>query len=72
VWPPPDAGAAGLADFVGALASRAGLAIRLAACGVEESRLPALAAQAAREWTTSFNPRPADAEALLAVYRRAF
>ncbi len=72
VWPAADAGAAGLADFVGALASRAGLAIRLAACGVEESRLPALAAQAAREWTTSFNPRPADAEALLAVYRQAF
>jgi alcohol dehydrogenase len=48
------------------------LEIRLAACGVEEARLPALAAQAAREWTTSFNPRPADAAELLAVYRQAF
>jgi alcohol dehydrogenase len=72
VWPASDEGAAGLADFVTALASRAGLEIRLAACGVEESRLPALAAEAAGQWTTSFNPRPADAAALLAVYRQAF
>ncbi|MHB8972607.1 MAG: iron-containing alcohol dehydrogenase [Pirellulaceae bacterium] len=71
-WPAPDEGAAGLADFVTALASRAGLATRLAACGVEESRLAALAADAAGQWTTTFNPRPADAAALLAVYRQAF
>jgi alcohol dehydrogenase class IV len=64
--------AAGLADFVTALARRAGLEIRLAACGVEESHLPMLAAAATREWTTSFNPRPADAADLLAVYRQAF
>jgi len=39
---------------------------------VEASMLPQLAAEAARQWTTSFNPRAADAEALLRIYEQAF
>jgi alcohol dehydrogenase len=66
----PDAD--GLATFVSELAAQAGLPLRLSDCGVEESALPKLAADAARQWTTSFNPRPADQAALLTLYRQAY
>lgn len=62
----------GLAEYVSGLAAEAGLAVRLADCGVEQSLLPKLAADAARQWTTSFNPRPADATALLELYQQAY
>ena len=42
---------------------------RLAAIGIDESELPQLAAEAAKEWTGTFNPRPFDAEAALDLYR---
>ena len=67
-----DPDADGLAAFVTELASQAGLPLRLSDCGVEESALPKLAADAARQWTTSFNPRPADTAALLTLYRQAY
>ncbi len=70
--PVPEQGAEGLAQFVTEMTARAGLTTRLSECGVEESMLPQLAADAARQWTTSFNPRPADADALLELYRQAF
>ncbi len=70
--PAPREGAEGLARFVTELAAQAGLALRLSQCGVDASVLPKLAADAARQWTTSFNPRPADAAALLDLYRQAF
>jgi alcohol dehydrogenase len=69
--PAPDTAAAGLADYLSALATRAGLAARLSECGVDESVLSRLASDAARQWTTSFNPRPVDAETLLQLYRQA-
>jgi alcohol dehydrogenase len=53
------------------LASAAGLGVRLSESGVEESHLPALADQAARQWTGTFNPRPLDAGGALAIYRMA-
>ncbi len=65
-------GAAGLAQFIAELTARAGLSTSLSQCGVERSMLPKLAADAARQWTTSFNPRPADADALLQLYQQAF
>ena len=70
--PQPEQGAEGLAQFVTDLAGRAGLATNLVQCGVEQSMLPKLAADAARQWTTSFNPRPADRDALLQMYQQAF
>jgi alcohol dehydrogenase len=70
--PSPVDGAEGLAEFLTAVTTQAGLATRLSQCGVEESVLPQLAAEAARQWTTSFNPRPADANALLQLYHQAF
>ena len=40
--------------------------------GVEsEKRLPALAADAAKQWTGGFNPRPVDADSLESIYQHA-
>jgi alcohol dehydrogenase len=54
------------------LALAGGLAMRLSDSGVEESALPELAAQAASQWTGTFNPRPFDAEGAMEIYRAAF
>jgi len=56
-----------LEDFVLA----GGLAARLSDVGVEESAIPELAAQAAQQWTGTFNPRPFDAAGAAEVYRAA-
>lgn len=70
--PAAGSGAEWLAGAVSDLAERAGLSTRLRDCGVEESRLEQLAADAAKQWTGTFNPRPVGAEDLLALYRRAY
>ena len=54
------------------LALAGGLAMKLSGSGVEERALPELAAQAASQWTGTFNPRPFDAEGALEIYRAAF
>jgi alcohol dehydrogenase len=71
-FPDPASGAGGLADFVAELAQRAGLPGRLSECGVEEAKLPQLAAEAAKQWTGGFNPRRVGEAELLALYRTAF
>ena len=58
-----------LANRLDALAERGGLPRRLEAIGVSEEELPALAAEAAQEWTGTFNPRPFDQAAALHLYR---
>ena len=40
--------------------------------GVPRASLPSLAAEAAAQWTGTFNPRPFDAAAALALYERAY
>jgi len=70
--PPPKDGASGLADFVASLVARAGLATNLAECGVEEAKLPELAAAAAQQWTANFNPREVDQQSLLELYQQVF
>jgi alcohol dehydrogenase len=67
-----DGGIEGLADFVTELLGRAGLGTRLRPLGVDPLKLPALAAQATKQWTASFNPRPVPEEDLLALYQQAF
>lgn len=67
-WMPADALAAGLEELLEA----AGLARRLCAFGVGEDDLPALAAEAAQQWTARFNPRPATIEEMIALYRAAW
>jgi alcohol dehydrogenase len=61
-----------LADVVADFARQADLPDRLSQCGVERSQLPDLAADAARQWTGSFNPRKVGVEELLALYERAY
>jgi alcohol dehydrogenase len=61
-----------LARELEALAATARLGKRLRDGGVQEEALPELAAQAAQQWTGTFNPRPFDAAAALEIYRAAF
>lgn len=71
-FPDPASGFAGLADFVAQMVSQAGLHVRLSDCGVEQAKLPELAAEAAKQWTGTFNPRPVGEVELLALYEAAF
>jgi alcohol dehydrogenase len=67
---PPDAGAT-LADWLTGLLAAARMKTSLAACGVGAPNIPALAAEAARQWTAGFNPRPVTAADLAALYEAA-
>ncbi|HEY8536649.1 MAG TPA: iron-containing alcohol dehydrogenase [Vicinamibacterales bacterium] len=60
--------AARLEDFVAAGRFPDGLR----AAGVPERDLPALAEEAARQWTGTFNPRPFDAAGALEIYAAAY
>ncbi|MEW6305501.1 MAG: iron-containing alcohol dehydrogenase [Verrucomicrobiota bacterium] len=69
----------GLTSALEALISRlesllniAGMARSLDECGVEPSKVKVLAAEAAKQWTASFNPRPAGVEEFVALYEAAF
>jgi alcohol dehydrogenase len=44
----------------------------LADCGVEPETIPTLAAEAARQWTANFNPRPLTDDHFASLYRAAF
>ena len=46
--------------------------VSLSGCGVEETKLPELAAAAAQQWTATFNPREVDQQSLCELYRQAF
>ena len=54
------------------LAAASGLGLRLRDSGVTEDALPDLAAQAAQQWTGTFNPRPFDSSGALEIYRMAY
>lgn len=70
--PAASTGAAGLADFLTELVEAAGLMIKLDQCGVEQSKMTALASAAAQQWTGTFNPRAVDQASLLEIYENAF
>src|SRR6186997_1241799 len=55
-------GVSGLADFVSAMLGGAGLATTLRPLGVDPLKLPHMAAQAAKQWTATFNPRAVSEE----------
>jgi alcohol dehydrogenase len=61
-----------LADRLEQLARAGGLPSTLRDIGIERSELPVLAAEAAAQWTGTFNPRPFDEAAALELYERAF
>ena len=66
-----DAGEA-LARRLEDFAAAGGLALTLRETGVEADALPALAEQAAQQWTGTFNPRPFDKAGALEIYQAAF
>ena len=70
----PARGPAGeaLADRLEALARAGGLPRTLHDAGVVHADLSALAADAATQWTGTFNPRPFNADAALMLYNRAW
>ncbi len=70
--PPPQSGAAGLADFVTSLLEAADLPCHLAQRNIRPTHLPELAQQAATQWTAQFNPRPVSQGDLLALYEAAY
>jgi alcohol dehydrogenase len=65
-------GVSGLADFVSQMLAAAGLATTLRPLGVDPLKLPQLAAQASKQWTATFNPRPATEAELFGLYQQAF
>jgi len=67
----PDATAEALAARLSHLAARSGMPASLAACGVSEGDVAALAAEAAAQWTAQFNPRDVTADDFAALYREA-
>jgi alcohol dehydrogenase len=70
--PQPATGPEGLARHVEGMSAAAGLPSRLRECGVAEELLPTLAADAAKQWTATFNPRPVAEADLLGLYRGAY
>ena len=61
-----------LAARLSELAAHGALPTRLSEAGVSEDDLPALAREAAEQWTGTFNPRPFDAKGALEIYQCAF
>ena len=60
-----------LANLVGDLRQKAGLAGTLGECGVEHERLSQLAAAATEQWTGTFNPVEMSQDDFLQVYEAA-
>jgi alcohol dehydrogenase len=65
-------GVAGLARFVEELVEACELSMPLSGCGAVEDHIPRLAADAAKQWTGTFNPRPVSEAELAELYRLAF
>jgi alcohol dehydrogenase class IV len=61
-----------LAEHLETLRRSGGLPSSLRDLGVPRADLPALASDAATQWTGTFNPRPFDAAAALALYENAY
>ncbi|TWT87339.1 1,3-propanediol dehydrogenase [Pseudobythopirellula maris] len=68
---PPEKAIEGLARFLTDLTAEAGLATTLGALGVEETKLPQLAADAAKQWTGTFNPVEMTADDYQHLYEAA-
>ena len=70
--PQASAEAAGLAEFITRLLSRAGLSTRLSQLDVPMEVLPELAVDAAKQWTAQFNPRSVGEADLFGLYQSAW
>jgi alcohol dehydrogenase len=69
---PESAAVSALIEAIERLLVSAGFPRTLAACGVEPAALPALAAEAARQWTAQFNPRPVTEADLAELFAAAY
>jgi len=54
------------------LAEAGGLRSTLRAAGISQTELPELAADAAQQWTGTFNPRPLDKQGAIEIYQCAY
>ncbi|MBI1310652.1 iron-containing alcohol dehydrogenase [bacterium] len=61
-----------LADFVQELVASWGLPTSLKACHVSRDLIPTMAAEAAKQWTGTFNPRPCTVDSFQELYSCAF
>ena len=61
-----------LADLVVSFAQKANLSTQLGQLGIPREQLPKLAADAAKQWTCKFNPRPVEEAQLLELYEKAY
>jgi alcohol dehydrogenase len=61
-----------LAKRLEELTEAGGLRANLRSAGISESELPELAADAAEQWTGTFNPRPLDIQGAIEIYRCAY
>ncbi|HXP60761.1 MAG TPA: iron-containing alcohol dehydrogenase [Dongiaceae bacterium] len=68
---PPGEAAARLAGLLEGILDRAGLPRSLKSLGVDAAGVPALALEAARQWTAQFNPRPVTAADFESLYAAA-
>jgi len=66
------AGSGKLADFVGELIGESGSPTDLKSLDVDRGLIPTLAAEAAEQWTATFNPRPVDVNSLQELYQCAY
>lgn len=68
----PEAAVGQLSEHLVALAQQGGLVGRLGELGVDRAKLPELAADAARQWTGTFNPVEMSEHDYLKLYEAAF
>lgn len=61
-----------LAGLLAGWVAESGCPTSLSDCGVTRESLPVLAAEAAKQWTGTFNPRPVDVRSLEDLYLCAF
>jgi alcohol dehydrogenase len=61
-----------LAGWLAEAAAKSGLPQKLGALGVPREAIPQLAADAAEQWTGTFNPRPFSAEGAREIYEMAW
>ncbi|MGC3971948.1 MAG: iron-containing alcohol dehydrogenase [Pirellulales bacterium] len=70
--PKTSSGPDGLAAYLQETAAKAGLETQLSRVGVKQDSLETMAADAAKQWTGTFNPRPLAVPDLLELYQAAY
>jgi alcohol dehydrogenase len=70
-WSDQDAAVAALVSYLTETLTKAELPTDLGAWNVEDSKIPTLAEEAAKQWTAGFNPRAVEAADFETLYRAA-